>query len=179
MAAPSVNPTMTLCETNRVRSPSRKNAMPSCTAPTRNASAIAAGMRSLLGNHRQRAEQGDGDGVGRAVDEQPGRVEQRPDGGHHDGGVQTVLRRQAREHRVGHRLRNGDRRHRQPGREVAPPMTRTYSRGGIERGYPSRQPAHGRCGTIQIRWGSSCLGHDQRFSGQALCRPRDRPRGFL
>jgi hypothetical protein len=52
------------------------------------------------GDSADRAQQRDRDGIGRPVDELARRVEQRADRGHHNRGVEPILRGQPRDHRV-------------------------------------------------------------------------------
>ena len=49
MPAPTVKPTMTLCETYLVKSPRRSSAIPSCTTPARKESNTVAETRSPSG----------------------------------------------------------------------------------------------------------------------------------
>jgi hypothetical protein len=73
-----------------------------------------------VGNRRQRAEHGNGDGVRRSVDELFRGTKEGAHGGHDDGRVQTVFRRNARDDRVGHGLRHRHRRNGQTGQRIGP-----------------------------------------------------------
>ena len=70
------------------------------------------------GDAADRAQERDRDRVRRAVDELARRVQHRADRGHDDRRVEPVLRWQARDHRVGHRLRHRDGGDRAAGEEV-------------------------------------------------------------
>lgn len=62
----------------------------------------------FIGDGRQSAEHGDGDGVGRTVDELFGGVEEGADGRHDDGGVETIFDGHAEDAGIGHGLGDGD-----------------------------------------------------------------------
>ncbi len=65
------------------------------------------------------AEDDKRDGVRWPIDEVRRRAEQRRDGGHDDGGVEAVHRRDAGDLGVGHRLRQGDGGHGEAGDQIA------------------------------------------------------------
>ena len=79
---------------------------------------------------RQGTQHGDGNGVGRAIDELPRGIEQGPDGRHDDGRIKTILRRQSRDAGISHRLRHRDGRHRQTGHQIQPRRPQAISTQG-------------------------------------------------
>ena len=93
--------------------------MPPAMMASRNI-ACEASCGLLARRNAKRAEGDQRDGVGRPVHQVLRRAEDRSHGGDDDRRVEAKARVDAGDQGVGHRLRHGDRRHSQPGHQVAP-----------------------------------------------------------
>ena len=153
-----MKPTMTACEMYRVKSPRRKSVMPVCTRPMSSANRIAASSFSSAGMNASAAEDGNRDGVGRPVDQLPRGIQQRPDRGHHDGRIKTILRRQARDGRISHGLWHRHRGHRDAGENVESKPGPTVMAQGIERGTIWKNHSRARCFNAAAFFASSPRG---------------------
>ena len=79
------------------------------------------GLQAVFGrNDCHRAEHGNRNDVGGPVNELTRRVENRADGGHDDGRVESIFRRNPCDQRIGHGLGNRNGGHGEAGNEISP-----------------------------------------------------------
>ena len=102
-------------------------------------------------DHGDCAQHRNRDRVGGAVDELARGIKQCTDSGHDDRGVEPVDRRHLDDHRVGHRLRHGDRRDREPGENVGAGIARPVAAQRVEGRDEAVDACERRCGGVWHR----------------------------